>query len=70
MQVRDGMSEVVLTVGPTHTLREAAQMMAEKGPGRRWSSTTSRRPRIVTERDILSRSATARTPTPSGSPTT
>ena len=24
MQVRDGMSQVVLTVGPGHTLREAA----------------------------------------------
>ena len=33
MQVRDGMSEVVLTVGPTHTLREAAAMMAEKRIG-------------------------------------
>lgn len=54
MQVRDGMSNVVLTVGPGHTLREAAQAMAgraigaavvidpdEPGPG------------ILTERDVL-----------------
>jgi signal-transduction protein with cAMP-binding, CBS, and nucleotidyltransferase domain len=48
------MSEVVLTVGPTHTLREAAAMMAEKRTGAALvlddeipvSS-------IVTERDIL-----------------
>jgi len=54
MQVRDGMTEVVLTVGPTHTLREAAEMMLEKGTGAALvlddevpgSS-------IVTERDIL-----------------
>ena len=30
MQVRDGMSEVVLTVGPSHTLREAAAKMLEE----------------------------------------
>jgi signal-transduction protein with cAMP-binding, CBS, and nucleotidyltransferase domain len=54
MQVRDGMSEVVLTVGPTHTLREAAAMMVEKGTGAALvldeevpgSS-------IITERDLL-----------------
>ena len=54
MQVRDGMSGVVLTVGPTHTLREAAAMMVEKGTGAALvlddeipgSS-------IITERDIL-----------------
>ena len=33
MQVRDGMSSVVLTVGPTHTLREAARLMAERAVG-------------------------------------
>jgi CBS domain-containing protein len=54
MQVRDGMSDVVLTVGPGHTVREAAALMAarhvgaavvvdpeEPGPG------------VITERDIL-----------------
>jgi CBS domain-containing protein len=54
MQVRDGMSSVVLTVGPSHSLQEASRLMAERnvgaavvvdpdGPG----------PGIVTERDIL-----------------
>jgi signal-transduction protein with cAMP-binding, CBS, and nucleotidyltransferase domain len=54
MQVRDGMSEVVLTVGPSHTLREAATMMAEKGVGAALV-TDDERPVacIVTERDIL-----------------
>jgi CBS domain-containing protein len=33
MQVRDGMSSVVLTVGPTHTLREAARLMADRSVG-------------------------------------
>lgn len=54
MQVRDGMSEVVLTVGPSHTLREAATMMAEKGVGAALVTDDERPvPCIVTERDIL-----------------
>ena len=54
MQVRDGMSEVVLTVGPTHTLREAARKMAEKGVGAALvSDDDTPIPCIVTERDVL-----------------
>ena len=54
MQVREGMSEVVLTVGPSHTLREAAEMMVEKGTGAALvSDDESPGPCIVTERDIL-----------------
>ncbi|MDX6608442.1 MAG: hypothetical protein QOF85_367 [Solirubrobacterales bacterium] len=54
MQVRDGMSKVVLTVGPTHTLREAAAMMAEKQIGAALvSDDETPVPRILTERDIL-----------------
>jgi CBS domain-containing protein len=54
MQVRDGMSEVVLTVGPSHTLREAATMMVEKGIGAALVNDDERPvPCIVTERDIL-----------------
>ena len=54
MQVREGMSEVVLTVGPSHTLREAAAMMAEKGTGAALViDDETPVPRIVTERDIL-----------------
>jgi CBS domain-containing protein len=54
MQVRDGMSTVVLTVGPGHTLRAAARLMGQRkvgaavvhdpdGPGHG----------IITERDVL-----------------
>jgi signal-transduction protein with cAMP-binding, CBS, and nucleotidyltransferase domain len=54
MQVRDGMSEVVLTVGSTHTLREAARMMAERGVGAALvSEDDTPVPSIVTERDVL-----------------
>jgi signal-transduction protein with cAMP-binding, CBS, and nucleotidyltransferase domain len=54
MQVRDGMSEVVLTVGPAHTLREAARMMVAKGTGAALVSDDEMPvPCIVTERDIL-----------------
>jgi CBS domain-containing protein len=54
MHVREGMSEVVLTVGPTHTLREAATMMAEKQIGAALvSNEETPVPGIITERDIL-----------------
>lgn len=54
MQVRDGMSEVVLTVGRSHTLREAATRMAEKGIGAALVNDDELPvPCIVTERDIL-----------------
>ncbi|MEA2374841.1 MAG: hypothetical protein QOD53_1304, partial [Thermoleophilaceae bacterium] len=33
MEVRNGMSSVVLTVGPDHTLRDAARHMARRGVG-------------------------------------
>ena len=54
MQVREGMSEVVLTVGPSHTLRDAAAMMAAKGIGAALvADDETPVPRILTERDIL-----------------
>jgi signal-transduction protein with cAMP-binding, CBS, and nucleotidyltransferase domain len=54
MQVRDGMSELVLTVGPSHTLREAAEMMVAKGTGAALVADDEQPvPCIVTERDIL-----------------
>jgi CBS domain-containing protein len=54
MQVREGMSEVVLTVGRGHTLREAAAMMAEKGIGAALvSDDETPVPAILTERDVL-----------------
>lgn len=54
MQVRDGMSEVAVTVGPSHTLREAAAMMVEKKTGSALVSDADLpAPGIVTERDLL-----------------
>ena len=54
MQVRDGMSEVVLSVGPSHTIREAAGMMAEKKTGAALViDEESPAARIITERDVL-----------------
>jgi signal-transduction protein with cAMP-binding, CBS, and nucleotidyltransferase domain len=48
------MSDVVLTVGPTHSLREAAAQMAAKGVGAALvSDDETPVPSIVTERDIL-----------------
>lgn len=54
MEVRDGMSEVVLTIGPAHTLREAAAKMTERGIGAALIVDDEQPvPCIVTERDIL-----------------
>ena len=54
MQVRDGMSKLVLAIGPAHTLREAARLMSE----RRVGAAVVIDPEhpgvgILTERDIL-----------------
>jgi len=54
MQVKDGMSEVTLTIGPSHTLREAARMMVKKGTGAALVlDEEAPMPGIVTERDLL-----------------
>jgi CBS domain-containing protein len=54
VQVRDGMSEVVLTLGPGHTLREAAEAMSGRGVGAAVVIDPDQPgPGIVTERDIL-----------------
>ncbi|HET6571948.1 MAG TPA: CBS domain-containing protein [Solirubrobacterales bacterium] len=54
MQVRDGMSEVVLTLGTSHTLREAAAKMSERRIGAALVNDDGQPvPCIVTERDIL-----------------
>ena len=54
MQVRDGMSKVVLSVGPGHTLRDAARLMAERGVGAAVVlDPDGEGPAIVTERDVL-----------------
>ena len=54
MQVREGMSTVVLTVGPGHTLRQAAAQMAERQVGAAVVlDPDGMGPGIITERDVL-----------------
>jgi CBS domain-containing protein len=54
MEVREGMSKLVLTIGPGHTLREVATRMVQKGVGAAVViDEESPGPRIVSERDIL-----------------
>jgi CBS domain-containing protein len=54
MQVRNGMSTVVLTVGPGHTLRAAARLMSERGVGAAVVlDPDGPGPGIITERDML-----------------
>ena len=54
MQVRDGMSTVVLTVRPGHTLRAAARLMAERRIGAAVVMDPEQSgPGILTERDLL-----------------
>jgi CBS domain-containing protein len=54
MKVRDGMTKVVLSVGPAHTLREAARLMSQHKVGAA-VVVDSGHPGIgiLTERDIL-----------------
>ena len=54
MRVRDGMSSVVLTVGPDHTLYQAAKQMARRNVGAAIVlDPDGTGPGILTERDIL-----------------
>jgi CBS domain-containing protein len=54
MNVRDGMSELVLTIGPTHSLREAARMMSARHVGAAVVIDPDHAGiGILTERDIL-----------------
>lgn len=54
MQVSAGMSNVVLTVNPGHSLRDAATQMAERGVGAAVVIDLEQPgPGIITERDIL-----------------
>ncbi len=54
MHVREGMSTTVLTVGPGHTLRQAAAAMAERGVGAAVVlDPDAMGPGILTERDVL-----------------
>jgi CBS domain-containing protein len=54
MYVREGMSTLVLTVGPGHTLRQAATQMADRKVGAAVvHDPDAMGPGIITERDIL-----------------
>src|SRR2546430_11042454 len=54
MQVREGMSDVVLTVGPGHTLRDAAATMTRRSVGAAVVvDADAPGPGVITERDIL-----------------
>ena len=63
MKVEDGMSALVLTIGPAHTLREAARMMAARKVG---AAVVVNRDHdgvgILTERDILMSVAAGESP--------
>jgi CBS domain-containing protein len=55
MQVRDGMSETVLTVGPGHTLRAVSRLMSQRAVGAAVViDPDGNGPGIITERDVLS----------------
>ena len=63
MQVREGMSSVVLTVGPGHSLRDAARLMADRTVGAAVvMDPDSQGPGIITERDILESIARGQSP--------
>jgi CBS domain-containing protein len=54
MQVREGMTNTVLVVGPGHTLREAARLMSERRIGAAVVlDPDAAGPGILTERDVL-----------------
>ena len=54
VEVRDAMTEAVLTIGPAHTLRQAAQQMATRKVGAAVVlDPEADGPGILTERDVL-----------------
>jgi signal-transduction protein with cAMP-binding, CBS, and nucleotidyltransferase domain len=54
MRVREGMSETVLTIGPSHTLRDAARAMCRRNVGAAVVlDPDAPGPSVITERDIL-----------------
>ncbi len=54
MQVREGMSGTVLTVGPGHTMRAVARLMSERAVGAAVvMDPDGAGPGIITERDLL-----------------
>ena len=64
MQVRDGMSSVVLTIGPSHSLGDAARLMTERNVGAAVVlDPDGAGPGIITERDVLRSVAAGQDPT-------
>jgi CBS domain-containing protein len=54
MRVQDGMSRTILSVGPEHTLREAASLMSRRRVGAAVVlDPDGQGPGIITERDLL-----------------
>jgi CBS domain-containing protein len=54
MRVKDGMSSMVLTVGPGHTLRAVARLMSQRAVGAAVViDPDGHGPGIITERDVL-----------------
>ena len=54
MKVRDGMTDLVLTIGPAHTLREAARLMSARQVGAAVVVVSEHAGiGILTERDVL-----------------
>lgn len=54
MEVRDGMSSVVLTIGPGLTLRDAARLMSERGVGCAVViNEDTPGPGVLSERDVI-----------------
>jgi CBS domain-containing protein len=63
MDVRDAMSPTILTIGPTHTLRQAARLMADRHVGAAVVlDPDANGPGILTERDVLEAVAAGQDP--------
>jgi CBS domain-containing protein len=63
MNVRDGMTKLVLTIGPAHTLREAARLMSKRRVGAAVVTDPEHASvGILTERDILDSIAAGQDP--------
>jgi CBS domain-containing protein len=63
VRVSDGMSELVLTIGPGHSLREAAAAMSERRVGAAVVvDPEAPGPGLITERDILGSIAAGENP--------
>jgi CBS domain-containing protein len=63
MRIQDGMSTEVLTVGPGHTLREAAALMSRRRVGAAVVLDSDQPgPGIITERDLMDSIAAGESP--------